>query len=146
MFPRVRVKASVEVARARQEVWDFVADPTNDPLWCRKVKSVEQAGPDCWTLIHKPVPFRPAVELRVERLVSEPPVRLMLREVDDASVFDVEYRLVSTDEGTRFTQISSFEWQKLPRILHGLAARGVRRDVRGQVRALKEVLEAQPHR
>ena len=135
------MEESVEIARARQEVWDFVAEPKNDPLWCRKVRSVEQAGPDRWTLIHKPVPLRPAVELRVERLISEAPARLTLREADDASVFEVEYRLVSTDGGTRFTQISHFEWQKLPRILHGLAARGVRRDVRGQVRALKEVLE-----
>jgi hypothetical protein len=41
----------------------------------------------------------------------------------------------------RFTQISNFEWKKLPRVLQGTLARGVRRDVRGQLRALKQHLE-----
>jgi hypothetical protein len=43
--------------------------------------------------------------------------------------------------GTRFTQLSEFEWKKLPRVLHGTFARGVRRDVRGQLQALKRLLE-----
>jgi hypothetical protein len=33
------------------------------------------------------------------------------------------------------------EWKRLPRILRGTFARGVRRDVRGQLRALKRLLE-----
>jgi hypothetical protein len=38
-------------------------------------------------------------------------------------------------------QISEFEWKKRPRFLHGTFARGVRRDVRGQLQALKRLLE-----
>src|SRR5439155_14495168 len=34
---RVRVEESVEIARSPQEVWALVADPLNDPRWCRKV-------------------------------------------------------------------------------------------------------------
>ena len=64
----------------------------------------------------------------------------MLREEDEASVFRIEYRLEPSGAGTRFTQISEFEWKKLPRVLHGMFARGVRRDVRGQLRALKQLL------
>jgi hypothetical protein len=55
--------------------------------------------------------------------------------------FEVEYRLEEVLEGTRFTQISDFEWKRLPKVLHGTFARGVRRDVRGQLRALKRLLE-----
>lgn len=82
------------------------------------------------------------MELTLEHLELEPPRRLVLREEDEASIFNIEYRLEPSDEGTRFTQISEFEWKKLPRVLHGTFARGVRRDVRGQLQALKRLLEA----
>jgi hypothetical protein len=122
-------------------VWAVVADPRNDPRWCRKVNSVEAAGERRWTVIHKPVPLRPPMELRLQQVDVQPPSRLTLREEDDASIFHVEYRLDWSETGTRFTQISEFEWKKLPRVLHGTFARGVRRDVRGQLQAMKQLLE-----
>jgi hypothetical protein len=82
------------------------------------------------------------MELTLEQLELHPPERLRLREEDEASVFDVEYRLERSAAGTRFTQISDFEWKRLPRLLHGTFARGVRRDVRAQLRALKRLLES----
>ena len=111
----VRIQESVEIERSPQEVWDFVADPAKDPLWCRKVS--------------------------LEHVRLEPTARLVLRQDDKASVFDVEYRLVPTATWTRFTQASEFRWKKLPRFLHGLFAAGVRRDVRRQLRGLKSILE-----
>lgn len=82
------------------------------------------------------------MELTLKHLELEPPRRMLLREEDDASIFHVEYRLEPSEEGTRFAQISEFEWKKLPRFLQGTFARGVRRDVRGQLQALKRLLEA----
>jgi Polyketide cyclase / dehydrase and lipid transport len=122
-------------------VWEVVADPINDPSWCRKVKSVEPAGDGRWVVIHKPVPLRGPIELTLDRLDVEPPHRLTLREEDEVSVFHVEYRLEPIGTGTRFTQITEFEWKKLPRVLHGTFARGVRRDVRGQLLLLRQLLE-----
>ena len=81
------------------------------------------------------------MELTLEHLEVEPPSRLSLREEDEVSVFHVEYRLEPSEVGTRFMQISEFEWKKLPRFLHGTFARSVRRDVRGQLQALKRLLE-----
>ncbi len=137
----MRIEESVEIARPREAVWAVVADPLNDPRWCRRVKSVEAAGERRWTVTHKPVPLRPPMELTLQQLEVQPPSRLILREEDEASVFRVEYRLEPSEPGTRFTQMSEFEWKKLPRVLHGTFARGVRRDVRGQLRALKRHLE-----
>ena len=137
----MRVEESIEIRRPPQRVWDVVADPANDPRWCPKVRSVEAVGSGRWTVVHKPVPLRPPVELSLEQLELDPPARLRLREEDDVSVFAVEYRLEATASGTRFTQTSEFEWKRLPRFLHGTFARGVRRDVRAQLRALKELLE-----
>ena len=81
------------------------------------------------------------MELTLEQLDVQPPSRLALREEDGVSVFDVEYRIEPIETGTRFTQISELEWKKLPRALHGTFARGVRRDVLRQLRALKQHLE-----
>jgi hypothetical protein len=81
------------------------------------------------------------MEMVLEQLNAQPPTHLALREEDDASIFHVEYRLKPIETGTRFTQVSEFEWKKLPRALHGMFTRGVRRDVRGQLRALKRLLE-----
>jgi hypothetical protein len=58
-----------------------------------------------------------------------------------SSVFKVNYRLAPSGAGTRFTQISEFELKRLPRVLHGTFARGVRRDVRSQLQRLKRLLE-----
>jgi carbon monoxide dehydrogenase subunit G len=137
----VRVEESAEIARSSRDVWEFVVDPMNDPRWCRKVKSVERAGPRHWKVIHKPVPLRPSATLSLEQLELDPPRRVTMREEGEASVFDVEYRLEETPTGTRFTQVSEFKWKKLPRALHKTFERGVRRDVRRQLRALKGVLE-----
>jgi hypothetical protein len=122
-------------------VWELISEPVNDSQWCPKVKSVEPAGERRWTVLHKPVPLRSPFELSLEQLELQPPARLTLRQEDEASVFHVEYLLEPTQAGTRFTQISEFEWKKLPRVLHGTFARGVRRDIRGQLVQLKRLLE-----
>jgi carbon monoxide dehydrogenase subunit G len=137
----VRVEESIEIARPPEEVWEFIADPANDPRWCSKVKSVEPSGDRRWQVMHKPVPMRAAIELTVEHVELEPPTRLTMREEDDASTVSVEYRLDPTATGTRFTQVTEGEWKRLPRLLHKTFERGVSRDVRGQLRALKKTLE-----
>lgn len=137
----MRVVESIEITRPPEHVWAVVADPENDPVWCEKVKRVEATGPRRWRVVHKPVPLRPPMELALEHVEVEPPRRLVLREEDEASVFQVEYELAETNEGTRFTQISDVEWKKLPRLLHRVFRKGVQRDVRTQIRALKQSLE-----
>lgn len=136
-----RIQESIEVARPPDFVWAFLADPLNDPRWCPKVKSVEPVGVRRWRVVHKPVPFRPPMELTLEHAELRPPESLTLRQEDEASVFDVEYRVEPSGDGTRFTQISVFAWKRLPRVLHGTFAGGVRRDVRAQLQALKRLLE-----
>ena len=143
MSAAVRIEETVQTRRSPEEVWAFVVDHGNDPLWCRKVKSVEPGASGKWTVTHRPVPLRPTMSLVLEQVETDPPRFLKLREEDDVSVFDVEYHLDPAGEGTRFTQISEFEWKKLPRMLHKTFARGVRRDVQDQLRALTQALEAQ---
>ncbi len=126
----MRVQETIEIARSPEAVWAFVADHGNDPLWCKKVKSVSTVGELRWEVEHTPVPLRPAARLVVEQIHRDPPRRLKLREEDDASVFEVEYQLEPSGEKTRFTQTSEFGWKSLPTLLQKVLARGVQRDVR----------------
>jgi hypothetical protein len=137
----VRVEERIKIARAPVDVWEVVADRVNDPHWCRKVKAVEPAGQDLWNVWHRPVPLRPTALLKTEHIRAEPPNYLLMREEDDASVFDVEYRLDPTAIGTELTQVSKFTWKALPRALQPIFAYGVRRDVAAQLRDLKRLLE-----
>jgi hypothetical protein len=140
----MRIEESIEIGRPRTQVWALVVEPLNDPRWCPKVKSVELVGEGQWRVTHKPVPLRPPMQLMVAHTGLEAPSLLRMREEDEVSVFEVEYRLAELglgDDGTRFTQISEFAWKKLQRILHGTFRRGVQRDVRAQLRELKRVLE-----
>jgi uncharacterized protein YndB with AHSA1/START domain len=136
----MRVEESIELPQTPEDVWEFVADPMNDPLWCPKVQSVEPRGEGRWVVTHKPVPLRPPMELSLEHVELDRPRRLVLREEDEASVFEVEYRLEPVASGTVFTQLSEFSWKKLPRFLHLLFGHGVRRDLRRQLRSLRDVL------
>ena len=138
----LRVAETVEIDRGIEKVWQFVCDPTNDPAWCPKVKSVDRVSLTRWLVYHKPSPLRPTAVLTVDQLAAEPPQRLVLREEDAASIFQVEYRLDPASEGTRFTQTSEFRWKTLPVLVQWLLAPGVCRDVRRQLRELKRTLEA----
>ena len=118
-----------------------MADPRNDPQWCRAVRSVGALDEHRWRVVHKPIPMRPPRDLELRQREAEAPRRLALRQEDAAAVFDIEYRLEPTREGTRFTPVSQFEWKTLPRALHGAFGRAVRREVRRQLRTLKALVE-----
>jgi carbon monoxide dehydrogenase subunit G len=137
----VRIAESVEIQRPIEAVWALVSDRQNDPSWCAKVKSVGVSGEGHWVEIHKPVPLRPALPLSVVEVGRRAPNWLTLRQEDETSVFEIEYTLEPAGDGTRFSQVSEFEWKKLPRVLHRTFARGVRNDVRAQLRSLKKLLE-----
>jgi uncharacterized protein YndB with AHSA1/START domain len=130
----------VEIARPIEDVFAFVADPRNDPRWCRKVKSVTVAG-DRYEVVHKPVPLRPARTMEMRRVAADPPTRIEWLQDDGTDVFKVAYELESTATGTRFRQRSEAEVGAVPRFLHPLWRHGISRDLAGQLRDLKRLLE-----
>ncbi len=111
----MRVSETIDIKRAIEEVWRFVCDPTHDPAWCPKVKSVDRVGPHRWVIHHKPIPLRPTTLLTVDQVAADAPHRWVLREEDDASIFDVEYQLERTSSGTRFTQIRRVQMEEASR-------------------------------
>jgi uncharacterized protein YndB with AHSA1/START domain len=142
----VRAEKDVLIARAAADVFDFVADPLNDPRWCPKVKSCEQVegegpGPGArYRATHQPTRIKPAAAISVEVTEFDRPRRVRLREEDDDGVFEVTYLLEPEGDGTRFRQRSDVDW-KLPKPLQLLGNLMVPRHLEGQMRALKRELE-----
>jgi hypothetical protein len=139
--PRVLIKREIEIARPVEEVFQYVADPANDVHWCPKVKSVEPAGDGRWSVIHKPIPLRPARRLDLRRVSAAPPVWIELLEDDGTDVFRVTYELEVVEGGTRLRQSSDADLGA-PRLVQPIVRAGVARDIERQLRELKRVLES----
>ena len=136
------IEREIEIARPIEEVFAFVADARNDVRWCRKVKSVERVDDDRYAVVHKPVPLRPARQMEMRRVESDPPRRIEWVEDDGTDVFSVTYELEPTASGgTLMRQRSDADVGAVPRPLHPLWKRGIGRDLERQLRDLKRLLE-----
>lgn len=75
----MRLEGSIKIDRAITEVFDFVADPQNDPVWCERVKwcrQVRGSGPEIeasYKALHKPSGYPWAHIRRIELLAFEHP-------------------------------------------------------------------------
>jgi uncharacterized protein YndB with AHSA1/START domain len=143
----VRIERSIVIDRPVGEVFDFIADPRNDPRWCRKVDSVEQVdgegpGPGSrYVTIHRPVPLRPARALDHHCVDWTPPGRIEWIEDDGVDRFEVTYELEPHAGGTRLIQRSDARLGA-PKLLHPIWRRGIGHDIAGQLRSLKNLLES----
>jgi hypothetical protein len=142
----VQIVRSVVIDCHPQEVFDYVADPCNDPTWCEKVLSVEQTDGDgpgpgaAYAVLHRPIPLRPPRRMTHTCLAWEPPARIAWREDDGGDVLHVTYELEPVWTSTRLTQRDDARLGA-PRLLHPLLRMGIGRDVARQLATLKRVLE-----
>ena len=142
----ISIAADVVIDVHIDEVFEFVAEPLNDPRWCEKLISVDQLdgdgpGPGAeYVVVHRPIPLRPARQMRFTCIDWDPPRRIVWREDDGHDVIDVVYELEPVWTATRVTQRDT-AWLGAPRWLRPLMKTGIRRDMRRQLRALRRVLE-----
>ena len=134
------IEREIEIARPVEDVFAFVADARNDVRWCHKVKSVARVDDDRYEVVHRPVPLRPARQMEMRRVRSEPPRLIEWLEDDGHDVFRVTYELERTSAGTRFRQRSDAD-VAVPRLLQPVFRRGIERDMARQLRDLKALLE-----
>jgi uncharacterized protein YndB with AHSA1/START domain len=143
----VRIEKTTTIARPVREVWEFVADARNDPQWCTKVVSVEQLAGDGpgrgakYRVMHRPRPFKPAVELTMDAVEFDPPDHLRWCEEDADAVFNVLYELEPAASGTRLKQVDDIDW-KIGKAALPIARLMVSRDIGRQFRSLKRLLES----
>jgi uncharacterized protein YndB with AHSA1/START domain len=142
----MQIVRSVVIDRHIEDVFDYIADPLNDPAWCVKVIDVEQVegdgpGPGSrYAVVHRPIPLCPARRMAYTCVDWEPPRRITWREEDGSDVIDVIYELESVWTATRLTQRDDASLGA-PRALRPVLRAGIGRDVARQLHALKRVLE-----
>lgn len=118
----MRIERSVTIPRAPAEVFDYIRDPNNDPVWCSSVLSSRQVagnGPDVgarYEQQHNPGPGKPT-DLHIEILALDPPRSMTVRSVDDLAEFHVTYRLEAVDGGTHLTQIDEIHVEGIKKLV-----------------------------
>jgi uncharacterized protein YndB with AHSA1/START domain len=145
------VQESVTIDRPIAEVFDFIADPTNDPRWCPSVKEIEQiagngSGPGTRYRMHH-TPGGRDYDASVEITASNPPNSLKWLMTDKGHTLRGTYELEAVDGKTRVTQTSeiTFEgWLRIPGLfMKRVIAREVQKELGKQFTNLKQILESE---
>jgi len=145
----MQVDRSIDISRPIDEVFAFVADARNDPLWCANVLSTVQyagdgPGPGArYTAVHRPRPQYPPRELAVECVGWSPPQRIEWHQNDGIDEIQVAYNLLDLGGTTRLAQ-SSLVRQAMPQRLRPTMRHAMGPDVERQLMALKQLLEDRP--
>ena len=139
-----RFETSVEIARGREEVFDYVADPGRFAEWNSAVESVAPpAGAGATTearyVMRRLLPAGPATNELV--LAPRPPDELTIRTISGPTPFVYRYGFEPTEGGTVITLRAEVWLGAAASVLGPLAARAVKRGVDANFAALREILE-----
>lgn len=144
----MRIERHVQIDRPSEEVFGFISDPNNDPVWCptvsesRQIRGADPNPGSVYVQTHKPGPGKPT-ELEVELLEVDPPHHLRLKSTDELAWFDVRYRLEDlSGGGTLLTQIDETHFEGRARLLQPIMWIAIHRGVARQFEELKRILES----
>ncbi|MEY2422018.1 MAG: hypothetical protein QOI95_2085 [Acidimicrobiaceae bacterium] len=148
MTRHTSVEHHIDINRPIEEVFAYVADARNDPLWCPRVLSCEQIEGDGaalgarYTERHNPTFMRPKVrDLRI--IAFEAPTLVRWIQEDANGVFHIDYTLEPIPNGARFGQHDEIDWKISPMSVE-VGRRIVPRHIRQQFARLKHILETSP--
>lgn len=143
----MRTRVETRIERPIDEVFAFIADPTNDPQWCPNVQSVEQIAGDgpgagaSYHVVHDPM-GKP-VDLRYDIVAYEPARRLVMRQDDHLGTFTTSYLLEADGGGaTRLVQASQLRFKGFGRVIAPVIRLFVMKGNREQFARLKALLES----
>ena len=145
----VDVQTEIEIARPREEVAAFAADPDNATAWYENIKEVAWQTPPPLA-VGSQVAFvaqfmgrRLAYTYEITELV--PGERLVMRTATGAFPMETTYTWASTpDGGTRMTLRNRGEPRGFSRIGSPMMARAMRKANAKDLERLKQLLEARP--
>ncbi len=141
-----RFEHSVVIERPLEEVWAYVMEPANDPVWQRMVSEVRrEAGVpvEVGSEIDEVLQFlgrRFDVTLQVTEL--EPLRRSAVRASSGPVPMTGSYRFERVDGSTRFSMEGETDAHGLFKLAEPVFARMARRDWEHSCQTLKELMEA----
>lgn len=132
-------ETTIEIARARDEVFAYVAAPAHYAEWNSAVESVTPVqGAVGRYVMTRRLPSGPATnELE---MAAVPPGALVLRTLSGPTPFLYRYTFEPVGAGTRITLAAEVELGAAAGVLGALAARAVRRGVDANFATLRQIL------
>jgi uncharacterized protein YndB with AHSA1/START domain len=140
-----RIEHTLTIDRPVEEVWDFLMDARNDPVWMAHVVEVGR-GAD--------LPVEPGLEVdeTIKFLGKRLPITMTVTEHDPPRRSAIEvagvvpgrgsYELEPVDGGTRLTATLDTDAHGFFKLAEPVFARMARRDFAGNFETLKDLLEA----
>jgi hypothetical protein len=137
----IAFETSVRIARPREELFAFVADPRRFPLWKSAVRSVHSTSLPAGELgstysMLRELPTGPA-ENCIEIVELAPPTLIALRTTSRPTPFSYRYRFIADGPDTVIKLHASVELAGLAGQLGPLATRAVKRGVDTNLATLK---------
>lgn len=140
------VQVETVVARPRDEVARYTMDWRNDPTWLGAISEVRQVtdGPfGIGSQVARAATFLGRrIEYVNEVVVHEPGARLVMRSVKGPFPMTVTYEFEAVGGGTRVRVRTQGDASGFYRMAGPMLSRAVRRAVSGDLRRLKETIEA----
>jgi carbon monoxide dehydrogenase subunit G len=132
----VRAELTIEIARTPEDVFAFLTDVSNVPVWQSGVKSS--------TLVDGQIEesrslFGKEVHTTLEIVERDEPRVFTLRAIDSPVPFSVRHVIEPADSGTRLTVTAEGD---VPGFAASLFAKGAERQFRKDFERLKRILES----
>ena len=138
----MRYEQTIEIARPPEDVFAFLADLDNLPLWQPSVASVEGELEEGGSFTEVREFLGKRVRSRLEVVAFDPPHELTLRVVEGPVPLTVRHVLDAAADGTSLTLSGVGEPGGLFRLAAPLAERAAKRQAGEDLRRLKRLLES----
>jgi carbon monoxide dehydrogenase subunit G len=146
MLPLVRAELTIEVARTPEDVFAYLTDVSNLPVWQSGVHTaqIEDAGaPRVGARIRESRHMLGReLDMTLEITEYDVPRVFALRALDSPVPFTVRHELAAQDGGTLLTVTGVGEAGLLPGFAAGIMARRAEKQFRKDFERLKKLLEA----
>ena len=140
----IEVEHTLEIARPRDEVFEYLTDVSRLPEWQSSAESAQLEGELREGARIKEVRTFMGRRATSTLEVSEylPPSRFGLHVVEGPIRYSVEHALEELDGRTRVTFVGRGETKGVPRLMHGAVRRAVERQFVKDLEVFKRNLEA----
>jgi uncharacterized membrane protein len=140
-----KVEQTAVIERPVEEVWDYVHDPANDPVWQSTLLETKEAGHPLAVgsrLVEVRRFLGKRIETEYEVTELEPHTRSAIRALSGPIPFVGSYEFEPANGATRFTMSVELDGHGFFKLAEPVFARMVGREMRANIEQLKDVLEA----
>ena len=139
-----RFQTAVAIARPRDAVFAYVADPRNFPAWNSAVESVVPLDDARHYVMRRRLPTGAATN-ELEIVTLRPPDELAIRTTSGATPFVYRYQFAATGAGTLVTLHADVRLSAAASLLGPLAAQAIKTGVNANLATLRDILERGTH-